>query len=144
MQRPPRLDVILPFGLVKFLMFRVQRPSSFEQLCRALWEMENSGCEHASMPLWYFDTCPSKHVNDAEHLQQWWWANIMGAAGSAVHQFMVSVKREHPIEAGAVKGLSFRHYKKLHRNPRHWTEVHFPWCVHGTYRGLGDESVSSF
>ena len=115
--RPPRLDVILPFGLDKFLTSLVQRPRSFEQLCRALWEMERSGREHASMPGWYRDTCASSLVASSEHLQQWWWANIMGAAGSAVQQLLACVDRERPTVAVAVRGLSFRHYRTLGRNP---------------------------
>ena len=50
-RHPPRLDVILPFGLNKFLASLVQRPRSFEQLCRVLWEMERANREHASMPI---------------------------------------------------------------------------------------------
>ena len=51
------MDVIVPFGLNKFLSSVCQRPRLFEQLCRALWEMESSGREYASMPGWYRDTC---------------------------------------------------------------------------------------
>ena len=36
-QRAPRLGVILPVGLDKFLASCSQRPSSFEELCQALW-----------------------------------------------------------------------------------------------------------
>ena len=115
-QRSPRLDVILPFGLDKFLTSCVERPRSFEQLCRALWEMECSGREHASMPTWYHDSCASSLVSEPQHLQQWWWASIMGAAGSAVQQLLRSVECERPTFAGAVKGLSLRHYKTLGRN----------------------------
>ena len=53
----PRMDVIVPFGLNKFLSSVCQRPRLFEQLCHALWEMERSGREYASMPGWYRDTC---------------------------------------------------------------------------------------
>ena len=53
----PRMDVIVPFGLDKFLSSVCQRPRLFEQLCHALWEMERSGREYASMPGWYRDTC---------------------------------------------------------------------------------------
>ena len=61
-QRAPRLDVILPVGLDKFVASCSKRPSSFEELCRSLWEMEYAGHDHASMPVWYRDTCPPSLV----------------------------------------------------------------------------------
>ena len=57
------------------------------------------------------------HVTSPEHLQQWWWAGIMGAAANAVQQLRASVPRHQPVPAEAVKGLSLRHYRMLDRSP---------------------------
>ena len=103
------MDVIVPFGLDKFLASVCQRPRSFEELCRALWDMEKSDAQFASMPPWFRDTCASSLVASPEQLQQWWWASIMGAAASAVHQLLACVQRQQPVVAAAVKGLSHRH-----------------------------------
>ena len=116
-ERPPRLDVILPYGLDKFLASVSQRPRCFEELCRVLWDKEESGHQFASMPPWFRDTCASLHVTSSEHLQQWWWAGIMGAAANAVQQLRACVPRHQPVAAEAVKGLSHRHYRTLDRNP---------------------------
>ena len=88
------LDVIMPHGLQKFLASLAQRPSSYEQLCRTLWERESATSlsvkKPAAMPLWYHDTCSTDHVNE-HNLSQWWWAGVIGAAANAVKQLMNSV-----------------------------------------------------
>ena len=91
---PPRRDVFIPFGLDKFLASLVERPRTFEQLCRDLRVLERAGCKHGSMPGWFHATCASSLVSKPEHLQQWWWANIGGAGASAVLQLMNRVELE--------------------------------------------------
>ena len=118
MHASPRLDVFIPFGLGEFSASLDERPRTFEQLCRELWELDRTDCKDASMPGWFHSTCASSLVAKPEHLQQWWWANIMGAAASAVRQLKNRVvESEHPTSAKAVTGLSFRNYKTLSLNP---------------------------
>ena len=90
---------MLPFGLAKFLTTLVERPRSFEELCRVLWESERNSLGHASTPGWYRATCATKLVASADSLQQWWWANLMGSAANAVQQLLASEK------TGAVYGF---------------------------------------
>ena len=101
-EQTPDLDVVLPFGLDKFLASLVQRPRSFEQLCEALWEKEEAGAGHSSMPAWYRDTCATLLVESPEHLQQWWWASIMGASANAVQQLRACVSLQQRSVAAAV------------------------------------------
>ena len=112
----------MPYGLQKFFASLAPRPESYEQLCRVLWEREIDTSPHASkpssMPLWYHDTSPTKHVNE-DNLPHWWWAAVIGIAANAVRQLMHSVnaRKNKPTFAYLVKGLSFKYYKKIKQIP---------------------------
>ena len=55
-QYAPRRDEYVPDGLEKFLASVCRRPSSFDQLCRTLWEFHIGGATHTSFEVWYRDT----------------------------------------------------------------------------------------
>ena len=69
------------------------------------------------MPGWYHASCASSLVSKPDHLQQWWWANIVGAASGVVLHFMNKVVSEVATSANVVKGLSLRNYKQLRLDP---------------------------
>ena len=75
------LDVILPYGLPKFLSALAPRPPSYEELCRVLWERETDGDPHASlptsMPPWYRTPCATERVT-SDDLPDWWWGGLLG------------------------------------------------------------------
>ena len=118
-----RIETNLPFGLARFLAALVERPQSFEELCRRLWESECKKLKHASMPCWYRATCATKHVEGGDTLQRWWWANLMGSAGNAVQQLLTCELSQQRLEASVVMGLSFRHLKTLGYNSARPIEI---------------------
>ena len=115
----PRRDDFVPDGLHKFVASVCRRPSSYDQLCRMLWEYHIRGATHTSFDVWYHDTCTMKHVKDIETIRKWWWKSIIAIASSTVKQLQdcVDNKHIHRIQAAMVTGLGVRHYKALGVEP---------------------------